>query len=117
MLFPIKPLLFTDKSLFLIFNTDLMINSSVSGLELCPKCKKGHLYPVVTASASAEPKGQFNETGGIREYGCDICGYKQQAAKQRKNVDIKDKVSAKVNKTKKPKAKPKAKPKLKRKRG
>jgi hypothetical protein len=43
----------------------------VSGLQLCPKCKKGHLYPVVTASS--EPQDQFEETGGIREYGCDIC--------------------------------------------
>jgi hypothetical protein len=81
----------------------------VFGLELCPKCKKGHLYPVVTASASAEPKGHFKETGGIREYGCDICGYKQKAAKQRQNVDVKDKVSARVKKTKKPKPKPKTK--------
>ena len=81
----------------------------MSGLELCPKCKKGHLYPVVTASASAEPKGQFKEIGGIREYGCDICGYKQQVAKQRQNVDVKHKVSARVNKTKKPKAKAKLK--------
>lgn len=24
------------------------------GLELCPKCSKGHLYPVVTASAEAK---------------------------------------------------------------
>ena len=79
------------------------------GLELCPKCKKGHLYPVVTASASAEPKGHFKETGGIREYGCDICGYKLNAAKQRQNVYVKDKVSASVKKTKKPKAKTKRK--------
>ena len=49
------------------FNTHLTINYSVSGLELCPKCKKGHLYPAVTAyaSASAEPKGQFKETGAL----------------------------------------------------
>jgi hypothetical protein len=81
----------------------------VSGLELCPKCKKGHLYPVVTASASAEPKGQFKETGGIRDYECDICGHKQKAATQRQNVDVKDKVSARVIKTKKAKAKAKTK--------
>jgi Zn ribbon nucleic-acid-binding protein len=90
----------------------------VSGLELCPKCKKGHLYPVVTASASAGPKGQFKETGSIRDYECAICGYKQKAAKQTQNVDVKDKVSASVKKTKKPKPKPKpkTKPKTKRKR-
>ena len=87
----------------------------MSGLELCPKCKKGHLYPVVTASASTstEPKGQFKETGGIRDYECDICGHKQKAAKQRQNVDVKDKVSASVKKTKKPKTKPKTIPKTK----
>ena len=103
----------TEKSLFLIFNTDHTINSSVSGLELCPKCKKGHLYPMVTASASAEPKGQFKETGGIRDYGCDICGHKQKVTKQRQNGDVKVKISAMVQKTRKPKAKAK----LKRKRG
>jgi hypothetical protein len=83
----------------------------VYGLELCPKCKKGHLYPVVTASA--EPKVQFKETGGIRDYECDICGHKQKAAKQRQNVDVKDKVSVSVKKTKKPKPKPKPKTKTK----
>ena len=83
----------------------------MSGLELCPKCKKGHLYPVVTASAStsAEPKGQFKETGGIRDYVCDICGHKQKAAKQRQNVDVKDKVSARMIKAKKTKTNTKAK--------
>jgi len=90
-----------------------MIDNSVSGLELCPKCKKGHLYPVVTASASGEPKGQFKETVGIRDYECDICGHKQKAAKQRQFVDAKDKVSASVKKTKKPKPKPKPKTKTK----
>lgn len=83
----------------------------MSGLELCPKCKKGHLYPVVTASASTEPKAQFKETGSIRDYECAICGYKQKAAKQTQNVDVKDKVSASVKKTKKPKPKTKTKTK------
>ncbi|HJY09353.1 MAG TPA: hypothetical protein VJ250_00265 [Nitrososphaeraceae archaeon] len=57
---------------------------------------------MVTASASAEPKGQFKETGSIRYYECAICGHKQKAAKQTQNVDVKDKVSASVKKTKKP---------------
>ncbi|MDW0299591.1 MAG: hypothetical protein QN649_02960 [Nitrososphaeraceae archaeon] len=87
----------------------------MSGLELCPKCKKGHLYPVVTAyaSASAEPKRQFKETGGVRDYECDICGHKQKATKLRQNVDVKDEASASVKKTKKPKPKPKPKTKTK----
>ena len=86
----------------------------MSGLELCPKCKKGHLYPVVTASASGEPKGQFSETGSIRDYQCAICGYKQKAAaKQKQNVDVRDKVSAGVHKTKKAKNKTKTKAKTK----
>jgi hypothetical protein len=89
----------------------------VSGLELCPKCKKGHLYPVVTARVSAEPKGQYRETGSIRDYECDICGHKQKAAKKAQSVEVKHKVSARVMKPKKTKtgtktkAKPKAKPK------
>jgi hypothetical protein len=81
----------------------------VSGLELCPKCKKGHLYPVVTTRVSTEPKGQFRETGSIGDYECDICGHKQKAAKQTQNVNVKDKVSANVKKAKKTKTKPKAK--------
>lgn len=85
----------------------------MSGLELSPKCKKGHPYPVVTASVSAELKGQFKETVGIREYGCDICGYKQKVAKQRQNGEVKDKVSARVKKTKKVKAKTKTRKKVK----
>ena len=91
-----------------------LLNNSMSGLELCPKCKKGHLYPVVTASASGEPKGQFSETGSIRDYQCAICGYKQRAAaKQKQNVDVRDKVSAGVHKTKKAKNKTKTKAKTK----
>ena len=76
------------RKFFLIFNTHLTFNNSVSGLQLCTKCKKGHLYPVVTASASPEPKRQFKETGTIRDYECAICGYKQKAAKQIQNTHI-----------------------------
>jgi hypothetical protein len=75
----------------------------VSGLELCPKCKKGHLYPVVTTRVSTR------EPGSIRDYECAICGHKQKAAKQTQNVDVKDKVSARVINAKKTKTKPKAK--------
>ena len=89
-----------------------LLNNSTYGLELCPKCKKGHLYPVVTASASGEPKGQFGETGSIRDYQCAICGYKRKA-KQKQNVDVRDKVSAGVHKTKKAKNKTKTKAKTK----
>lgn len=85
----------------------------MSGLELCPKCKKGHLYPVVTASIS-DTKGQFTSTGP-REYQCAICGYKKKPATTR-NVEVKDKVSARVRKVKKAKNKPKTKAKTKAKR-
>ena len=85
---------------------------SMSGLELCPKCKMGHLYPLVTTRVSTEPKDQFRETG-IRDYECDICGHKQKGLKQIKKADVKDKVSASVKKSKKPKPKPKPKPKSK----
>jgi len=82
----------------------------VSGLELCPKCRMGHLYPVVTTRVSAEPKDQFRETG-IRDYECDICGHKQKGLKQTHKVDVKDEVSAGVIKAKKTKTKTKPKPK------
>ena len=84
----------------------------MSGLELCPKCKTGHLYPVVTTRVSTEPKDQFRETG-IRDYKCDICGYNQKGAKQTQILDIKDKISARVTRAKKTKTKPKAKSKAK----
>jgi Zn ribbon nucleic-acid-binding protein len=84
----------------------------VSGLELCPKCKIGHLYPLVTTRVSTEPKYQFRETG-IRDYECDICGHKQKGLKQTQKVDVKDKVSASVKNTKKPKIKIKIKTKTK----
>ena len=78
----------------------------MSGLELCPKCKMGHLYPLVTTRISTEPKDQFRETG-IRDYECDICGHKQKGLKQTQKVDVKNKVRASVKKTKKPKTKEK----------
>ena len=72
----------------------------MSGLELCPKCKWGHLYPAVTSSLSTE--SQFN---GIREYECAICAYKQRRTKQMQKVHIENKVRGRVNKSKKTKAK------------
>ena len=101
--------LFDEEKFFLLFNTHLTFNDSVSGLELCPICKKGHLYPVVTASTSPG-----RETGPIGDYECAICGHKQKAAKQTRNVAVKDKVSASIKKTKKTKTKTKAKAKRKR---
>ena len=94
---------------FLILNTHLTFNKSVSGLELCPKCKKGHLYPVVTSSVGAEPIRQHSETES-RDYECAICGHKQTGLKQAQYVNEKGEVSTRVKKAKKPKAKkPKAK--------
>ena len=81
----------------------------MSGLELCPKCKKGHLYPVVTSSIGAEPLRQHSETGS-RDYECAICGYKQTGLKQAQYVNEKGEVSTRVKKAKKPKVK---KPKVK----
>jgi hypothetical protein len=72
---------------------------------------------VVTTRVSTEPKGQFRETGSIRDYECDICGHKQKAAKQTQNVDVKDKVSARVIKAKKTKTKTKTKTKAKKTKG
>lgn len=83
----------------------------MSGLELCPKCKKGYLYPVVTARVSAEPIGQYGKTSSIRDYQCDICGHKQKPGKKTQSVGIKDNLSARVIKTKKRKAKVKVKTK------
>ena len=91
-----------------------MLINSMSGLELCPKCKKGHLYPVITASIS-DAKGQFTSTGNPRDYQCAICGYTKKPARTQ-NVEVKDKVSARVRKVKKAKNKTKTKAKTKAKR-
>ena len=93
-----------------------MLNNSMSGLELCPKCKKGHLYPVETASIS-DSKGQFTSTGNPRDYQCAICGYKKKPA--RTQNEVKEKVIARVRrvrKVKKTKNKTKTKAKTKAKR-
>ena len=83
----------------------------MSGLELCPKCKKGHLYPVVTSSVGAEPISQHSKPES-RDYECAICGHKQTGLKQAQYVNEKGEVSTRVKKAKKPKAKkPKAKTK------
>ena len=66
---------------------------------------------MVTTSVSTEPKGQIRETGSIRDYECAICGHKQKAAKQTQNVDVKNKVSARMIKAKKTKTKTKTKTK------
>ncbi len=79
----------------------------MSGLELCPKCKKGHLYPVVTSSVGAEPIGQHSETES-RDYECAICGHKQTGLKQAQHVNEKGEVSTRVTKAKKTKAKTKS---------
>ena len=71
-----------------------MINNSVSGLEICPKCRKGHLYPVVTDSASTKPKG-------IRDYQCAICGHKQIGTRQTQYVNVKNKKIPRLTKAKK----------------
>jgi hypothetical protein len=83
----------------------------VSGLELCPKCKKGYLYPVVTARVREEPKGQYSEASSIRDYQCDICGHKQNPRKKTQTVDVKDNLSIRVIKAKKAKTTPKPKAK------
>jgi hypothetical protein len=90
-----------------------MFDNSVPGLELCPKCKKGYLYPVVTARVSAEPKGAYRETSRIREYQCDICGHKQKPGKKMLSVNVDEKLSTRIIKTKKIKPKTKTKTKTK----
>ena len=46
-------------------------------LELCPKCKEGHLRPIGKDSVSGESKGEFRQRSSTRELKCDKCGHRQ----------------------------------------
>jgi len=47
--------------------------------ELCPKCKKGHLYPEGKRGIDWDPKNKFRETGRAIDLLCDVCGHKLKA--------------------------------------
>jgi hypothetical protein len=49
----------------------------VSGLELCPKCKKGRLRNVGLDTVKGEAKESFRHIAIMRVRKCDHCGHKQ----------------------------------------
>ena len=49
----------------------------MSELELCPKCKKGHLIGAGGVTIKREIEQPFTQTGSIRERICDQCGHRQ----------------------------------------
>lgn len=46
-------------------------------LELCPKCKKGHLKNIGDDAILGEPISPFQESGIMRPRICDNCGHRQ----------------------------------------
>src|SRR5206468_12437883 len=46
-------------------------------LELCPKCKQGHLRDAGGVTIKREIEPPFRQTGSMRERICDQCGHRQ----------------------------------------
>jgi C4-type Zn-finger protein len=46
-------------------------------LELCPKCKQGHLRDPGGVTIKREILAPFRQTGSMRERICDQCGHRQ----------------------------------------
>jgi hypothetical protein len=72
-----------------MFNTSSSLDNLMTEWgELCPKCKKGHLYPEGKRGIDWDPKNKFRETARAIDLLCDICGHKQKARKQTEYVPI-----------------------------
>lgn len=52
----------------------------MSGLKLCPKCKKGRLRPIGKPSTNRESEELFTPTVHMRDLQCDNCDDTQKAA-------------------------------------
>jgi len=46
-------------------------------LELCPKCRQGHLRNASGVTIKRETEPPFTQTGSITERICDQCGHRQ----------------------------------------
>jgi hypothetical protein len=74
---------FRNRKLFVIYNS--MFNRSLAfplnmseNLELCPKCKQGHLRDTGDAAVKVEIQPPFRQPGSsMRERICDHCGHRQ----------------------------------------
>ena len=62
-----------------MFNSLLAFTLNMSeNLELCPKCKQGHLRDTGDAAVKVEIQPPFRQTGSsMRERICDQCGHTQ----------------------------------------
>jgi C4-type Zn-finger protein len=49
----------------------------MSELDLCPKCKQGHLRDSGGVTIKREIEPPFTQTGSIRERICNQCGHRQ----------------------------------------
>ena len=49
----------------------------MSELELCPKCKQGHLIGAGGVTIKREIEPPFTQTGSMRERICDQCGHRE----------------------------------------
>jgi C4-type Zn-finger protein len=61
-----------------MFNRHLAFTLNMSeNLELCPKCKQGHLRGAGGVAIKREILAPFRQTGSMRERICDQCGHRQ----------------------------------------
>jgi hypothetical protein len=61
-----------------MFNRRLAFTLNMSeNLELCPKCKQGHLRDAGGVTIKREIDPLFRQTGSMRERICDQCGHRQ----------------------------------------
>jgi C4-type Zn-finger protein len=61
-----------------MFNRRLAFTLNMSeNLELCPKCKQGHLRDAGGVTIKREIEPPFRQTGSMRERICDQCGHRQ----------------------------------------
>jgi len=61
-----------------MFNSHLGITLNMSeNMELCPKCKQGHLRDAGGVTIKREIEPPFRQTGSMRDRICDHCGHRQ----------------------------------------
>ena len=87
-----------------MFNTSSSFESFMREGELCPRCKKGHMYFEGKRGSEGEPKDPFRETGNVTEYVCDAedCGHRQKAEQRKlyEDVPVSDKLETTVTRGK-----------------
>jgi hypothetical protein len=65
-------------------------------VELCPKCRIGYLRPTGQSSTAGESTEPFKETGSMRFFVCDNCGFKKPEGESNEYIPIGETLEMKV---------------------